>query len=270
VWRDPTTLQLGISPGPGLVLSGVQPGDEAVIAALDGAHDLVQLGQVATRHRVARRRVDELLRLLDDAHLLLSLADVDQADRAHLSALGRKAQLRLKPDADSWSLVHDVDGLRLVAARTKRTVSLRDGGRPGGARDQPPSGLGRCAAMLAATLRDCGVGTVEGFGEVPGTAKPDLVVLIGQDVLDARLGDDLVRDDVEHLGIVVGPDRIVVGPMVVPGRSPCCAASTCTGATETRPGRTCSPSCSRPETRRRRSAKRLSAPLQPGSRRCRC
>ena len=34
-WRDPTTLQVGLAPGPGVVLAGVSPGDEALLGALD-------------------------------------------------------------------------------------------------------------------------------------------------------------------------------------------------------------------------------------------
>ncbi len=240
-WRDPTTLQVGLAPGPGVVLAGVRPGDEAVIGALDGAHDLDQLRQLAARHRVGHRRLAELIDVLGRCRLILDDVTSPVADRADLTRLGEVARERLAPDADAWSLVHDTDGLRLVAARGRRHVTVEGGGR--------------LAAALAATLLATGVGRVSlraagrvragdvlpagaartdvgrtwpevaPRAEVTGVggadAGPDLAVLVGADVLDSRVGDDLVRRDVPHLAVVVSPDRVVVGPLVRPGRSAC-------------------------------------------------
>lgn len=238
---------MGLFPGPGVVLSGLRAGDEAVIAALDGAHDLDQLHQVAARNQVGRRRVDELIGLLRQARLIIGGEQPQVADRVHLARLGEVARARLAPDAVGWSLVHDTDGLRLAAARTRRHVVIE--------------GAGRVGSAVATTLAAAGVGTVRvidshpvrpgdvlpagaGLADVDrswaqtlaGAASrvagdpssdaclptpPDLVVLVGEDVLDARVGDDLVRRDVVHLGIVVSADRVVVGPLVRPGRSAC-------------------------------------------------
>ena len=254
-WRDPTTLQVGLAPGPGAVLAGVLAGDEAVIGALDGVHDLDQLRQLAARHRVGHRRLAELMDVLGRSRLILDDVTSPVADRADLTRLGEAARARLAPDADAWSLVHDTDGLRLVAARGGRHVTVEGGGR--------------LAAALAATLQATGVGavTVRATGRVRagdvlpagaaavdvgrlwpevalrarsrlvaappsasaqtsgiaggGRTGPDLAVLVGADVLDSRVGDDLVRRDVPHLAVVVSADRIVVGPLVRPGRSAC-------------------------------------------------
>lgn len=248
VWRDATTLQVGLSPGPGVVLTGVHAGDEAVIVALDGVHDLDQVRQVASRHQVARRRVDELLLLLDGAQLLVS--DGDQADRVHLARLGTAARVRLAPDVDAWSLVHDVDGLRLAAARADRHVVVEGAGRVGAALAGVLAAAGVGTVRMGATqapqrvvtaadLLPGGVGrddvgrtfdqavaravdrVVEGAGPASAPGPPDLVVLVAQDVLDCAVGDDLVRRGVAHLGVVVTAARIVVGPLVLPGDSPC-------------------------------------------------
>ncbi len=252
-WRDPTTLQVGLAPGPGVVLAGVSPGDEALLGALDGAHDLDQLRQLAARHHVGHRRLAELIDVLGRSRLILDDVTSPVADRADLALLGAVTRARLAPDADAWSLVHDTDGLRLVAARGRRHVVVEGGGR--------------FAAALAATLLAAGVGAVTlrapgrvragdvlpagaAPGEVgrswpevalramvrlagaPSSTPPsapvlgapgdaDLAVLVGVDVLDSRVGDDLVRRDVPHLAVVVSADRIVVGPLVRPGRSAC-------------------------------------------------
>ena len=245
-WRDATTLQVGVFPGPGVVLAGLRAGDEAVIAALDGAHDLDQLRQVGARNRVDDGRVGQLLALLSHSGLLAGPGDGGRIDRAHLSRLGATARERLQPDSDAWSLTHDGEGLLLAADRARRRVVVH--------------GAGRVGATVASTLLAAGVGSVSVVDAQPvrpgdvlpsgaqqqdvggswaqvmaGVAarvgapcpshgrspEPDLVVLVGEHVLDARVGDDLVRRDIDHLGVVVDTARVVVGPLVLPGRSPC-------------------------------------------------
>ena len=247
VWRDPTTMQVGLFPGPGVVLAGLRAGDEAVLSALDGAHDLDQVRQVAARHQVGRRRVDELLALLRQARLLVGEDPYRPLDRVHLTRLGQGARARLRPDTDAWSLVHDTDGLLLAAGRANRQVLVQGAGRVGSAiattlsaagvgavsvrdaravrpGDVLPTGAGAAdvggswtQAMATALERVRGVPT----SAAPSVTTPDLVVLVGEQVLDARVGDNLVRRDVPHLGVVVGSDRVVVGPLVLPGRSAC-------------------------------------------------
>ncbi len=247
VWRDPTTMQVGLFPGPGVVLAGLRPGDEAVLSALDGVHDLDQVRQVAASHQVGRRRVHELLALLDRARLLVGEDRHQPLDRAHLTRLGESARARLRPDTDAWSVVHDTDGLMLAADRAGQHVLVHGAGRVGSAiaatvsaagvgavsiRDSravrpgdilpagataPDVGGSWRQAMSAALERVAGAPT----SRQPPNDPPDLVVLVGEQVLDARVGDDLMRRDVPHLGVVVGTDRVVVGPLVLPGRSAC-------------------------------------------------
>ncbi|MBC7639045.1 MAG: TOMM precursor leader peptide-binding protein [Rhodoferax sp.] len=260
-WRDPTTLQVGLAPGPGVVLTGVRPGDEALLGALDGAHDLDQLRQLAARHHVAHSRLAELIDVLGRSRLILDDVRSPVADRADLTRLGEVARARLAPDADAWSLVHDTDGLRLIAARGRRHVVIEGGGRfasalaatllatgvgavtlraPGRVRagDVLPAGaapveVGRPWPEVALRARARLAGApLSASGQPSAPTQPpapvvrafgdaDLAVLVGIDVLDSRVGDDLVRRDVPHLAVVVSADRIVVGPLVRPGRSAC-------------------------------------------------
>ncbi|MEJ2578576.1 MAG: hypothetical protein P8Z68_05695, partial [Kineosporiaceae bacterium] len=53
------------------------------------------------------------------------------------------------------------------------------------------------------------------------TRRPDLVVLIDRGVADASRADPLVAADIPHLSVVVAEASVIVGPLVVPGRSPC-------------------------------------------------
>ncbi len=239
-------MQLGVAPGPAVVLAGVDEGDELLLRSLDGAHDLRQLQQLAHGSGLGAARVPALLALLASAGLLVD-SGAGPADRAHLTLLGPLPRARLVPDADALTLVLGTDGQRLAASRGRRRVVVR--------------GAGRIGALIAGTLTAAGVGEVELVDErvvragdvLPGgashddvggswvaaaqrararlepaaratghTADPaDLVVLVAEGALDARAGDDLVRRDVPHLGVLVAPDRVAVGPLVLPGTSAC-------------------------------------------------
>ncbi len=54
-------------------------------------------------------------------------------------------------------------------------------------------------------------------------ATTEVVVIAARHVVDPALGAALMRDDRPHLPIVLGTDRAVVGPLVIPGRTACLA-----------------------------------------------
>lgn len=256
LWRDQSTLQLGLSPQHGTVLTGLRGGDDVVLSALDGTHDLEQVHAVARARAVPRSRVDELVRVLGEAGVLLGGPEAggwpeDPLDRAHLSHLGYSARRRLAPDADSWALTYPGggDGVPVLARRARQQVLV--------------DGAGRLGAAVAVTLAAAGVGTVAttdtspvreqdllpaGYdGDDVGSSRdgalgravarargapldaaqpavvdrPDLVVVVRDDVVEVTLGDHLVKRGLPHLAVVAGADRVVVGPLVLPGRGPC-------------------------------------------------
>ncbi len=244
-------MQLGLSPERGILLTGLQAGDDALITALDGTNDLTALGLLAEQHDAPTGRVTHLLRLLTEADLLVEQptrrrpggpADLGATDRFDLTRLGPARTARLAADADTWSLVYAGagDGVRLLAGRTRRQVRV--------------DGAGRVGAAIALTLAAAGIGHVQVDDEDPvrptdllpgghcaehlgqsrgagvrarlGAAgerprQPDLVVVVRDDLIDIGLADDLVRSGRPHLAVVCAEDRVVVGPLVLPGRGPC-------------------------------------------------
>jgi bacteriocin biosynthesis cyclodehydratase domain-containing protein len=86
-------------------------------------------------------------------------------------------------------------------------------------------GEGIVADAAAAAMTAAGVGVVSrqappGSGH-PGQAGPDLHVIVRTAAVDVCEADALVAGDLAHLAVVVAGDRLVVGPLVLPGRSPC-------------------------------------------------
>lgn len=253
MWRDATTLQLGLSPQQGTVLTGLQRGDDTLIAALDGRHDLARLDDLAREHNLPSSRVGELVRALAGAGVLVDAAtgSTGQPDRAHLSVLGGSARQRLAADAEAWSLAYPCgpDGVRVLAARAARTVLVDGAGRLGAAlvgllaaagvgrvsttdvgvvreQDVGPGGhthedVGRSRQSSVADVASRARGPAPGPGPVGAQGAPDVVVLVRDDAVDVRHGDDLVQRDQTHLAVVCGTDRVVVGPLVTPGRGPC-------------------------------------------------
>ncbi|MGN6475452.1 MAG: TOMM precursor leader peptide-binding protein [Mycobacteriales bacterium] len=139
LWRDPSTLQLGVDPRHAVVVSGVGPADRELLSLLDGSRDTdVALAEAGRRGQPAKRGA-ALVGLLSEAGVL---------DDAELGAAAVTNPGRLMPDQLSLSLCHPGPGgaARALAARRATTVEIL--------------GAGRVGATLAALLAAAGVGRV--------------------------------------------------------------------------------------------------------------
>jgi bacteriocin biosynthesis cyclodehydratase domain-containing protein len=203
VWRGPATLQIGLDPRHGTVLDGLTPADQALIRELSAGVD-------GALSRAQDSRHGELIDLLDQAGVLIR----SRADRVLLGRLGSDRE-RWAPDAAALAVLDSAggDGWALLAHRQRRTVAVGGG-----------LGTGRTGAALTATLRRAGVGSVPAPDHADRSGPvdpPDLSVLVDPDAADARAALQLVAEDRPHLSVVVRETSIVVGPLVVPGRTAC-------------------------------------------------
>jgi hypothetical protein len=245
VWRDGSTLQLGVDPAHAVVISGLDPGAARVLDSLDGSRDLRSLAMGAARHGVDAARLDELLAVLSRAGVLEDAA----ADHRALAGLSRSERDRLAPDVAAASLRPGSEGGIAVLARRRRAVVQ-------------VSGAGRVGASVVSLLASAGVGVVvvEDAGITqeadvapaaaapqdvgarrqdaavraarrvapsvratlpPGRAVPDLAVLATGSGGDPAVTDRMLRAGVPHLVARVRETTGVVGPLVLPGRSSC-------------------------------------------------
>jgi hypothetical protein len=224
VWRDAATLQIGLTPDTGVVVTGLGRLDAELVARLDGTQRVSDLVRWGADRGLDRARVQALLDLLGRAGVLTGAA----SDRAHLHVLGPDRLRELGPDAQAWAVVHPDagDGFELLARRSQRRVLV--------------VGRGRMAAAGALAVRRCGV-TVErtetsrtllsslgrgsegtdGRDGRAGRAGLALVVLVGDDAVSTTVGSALLAEGLAHLAVVAGADRVGIGPLVVPGRSAC-------------------------------------------------
>ena len=240
LWRDDHTLQLGQAAGRAAVLAGVDEATRAALALLDGTRDRQQVVVAAAAAGCPPSRTVRLLELLDEGGLL----DDAGADPGPVGRLDRPERERLHPDLASLALVRGDGGLPATALRAGARVLV--------------VGAGRVGSPLAALLAGAGIGAVDVVDPEPALARdvvagglglsdagrsrgqaardllsrtapaaarsvprPDLVVLapVRPDLLDEACA--LVPAGAPSLLAEVRETVGVVGPLVLPGRTPC-------------------------------------------------
>ncbi|WP_045876296.1 thiamine biosynthesis protein ThiF [Pseudofrankia sp. DC12] len=261
LWRDGSTLQLGVDPSRALVLPDVTPAHAAALAALDGSRTQTRLAHDGDPATAALVRLLSEAGLLDDA-TPEGAGGLDPAARSGHGPTGtREAALpplsaterdRLRPDLAALSLATaDPNGARRVLAyRRLARVRVQGAGRVGaqiatllaaagvgrvvvddagltGPADVAPGGLGlddvgrpRAVATMAALARVARPPVLTGAA---APFQPDLLVLapVGLPVLRPDESLELERRAVPHLLAGIRETTGVVGPLVVPGLTPC-------------------------------------------------
>lgn len=246
VWRDASTLQLGVDPSRAVVISGLDPCCARLVDALDGTREHSDVLATARRLGVEPARARELLGLLERSGVL----DDASADRRALATLSQRDRDRLAPDLAAASLVRGSEdgGIAVLTRRRTAAVAVHGAGRVGAAvttllaaagvgtlvvedpgiaaaADVTPAGpsptevgASRADAAIRAARRSAPGVRCALSG---GTRDPDLVVLSPERHGLGDLPDRLVRGGVVHLFAHVRDVTGVVGPLVLPGRSSC-------------------------------------------------
>jgi hypothetical protein len=250
-WRDRQTVQFGVAPAHAVVLGPVDTATGVFLTLLDGTRGMPLLRQEADAMGLPARRADELVERLATAGLL----DDPTAGGAPEAALRERGAVleRLRPDLASLSVVHPEPGagIRRLAARRALRVQVRGAGRVGAAVAAllSAAGLGQVEVTDGGCVepRDVGPGglAATSAGERlvrdiapdprppqrdPGASGPDpgwtLAVIAPRDGLaayapDPATADGLLASGTPHLYAGVIESTGVVGPLVLPGCSPC-------------------------------------------------
>jgi hypothetical protein len=183
-----------------MVLEGLGARHARFLALLDGTRESGAVLGATAEHGLAGREAGELLNLLAAAGVLIDAS----ADSRQLSALSQDDRDRLAPDLAAWSLVvAPSSACGRLSARRAAVVAVDDG---------------RVGILVARLLREAGVGRV-GDARIP---EPDLVVLCPSGpVVRTPRASGLLAAGTAHLTVGCYETLGVVGPLVVPGRSPC-------------------------------------------------
>jgi len=246
LWRDPTTLQIGVHADRALVLSGVGGRAAELVAALDGTRDHDDLRATARELGLASGVADRLVDLLVEA----AVVDDASTDPAVLATLSHVERDRLAPDLASISLVsgRPDGGVSALQRRREALVRVVGGGRVGAtvasllaaagvghvvvddpeicrAHDCAPAGAAigdtgasRAGAAHAAMHRVSG--SIRTGAPEPGK-RFDLVVLAPAGAWAPHAHENLLRTGTPHLLVTVRETTGAVGPFVVPGITAC-------------------------------------------------
>jgi bacteriocin biosynthesis cyclodehydratase domain-containing protein len=248
LWRDPTTLQLGLDPQRALVLSGVDVADLGVLELLDGRRAVEDVVEVARRRGHDTDRVRELVSVLLDAAALDDADVPSDAAGSRIRPVSPASGSTQEPDLLSLSLLHRPPGAatRVMRRRRATTVEVLGAGRVGatvatllaaagiGHLDIDDDGPVRAADVSPGGLRGAGGASATRGAETrrllsavtttrgrPVAASPAVSVLAPTTALLAPELLGRTRDR-PHLPVLVRETTAVIGPLVVPGRTPCC------------------------------------------------
>jgi bacteriocin biosynthesis cyclodehydratase domain-containing protein len=235
LWRDPGTLQLGIDPSYAVVLGGVDIADANLLDLIDGTRNVDELNAEAQRRGHEPERVEALMKALGDASVL---EDVPTEPRA--------VDARRTPDLLSLSLLHRAPGAaaRVMAARERASVEVLGAGRVGasvamllaaagiGHLDLSDNGPVRQADFAPAGIRSFGsrqasradaarvlLASAAANPRAGGRADSTVVIApTGSIVPPEWLGQVRHRP---HLPVIIRETTAVIGPLVLPGQTPC-------------------------------------------------
>jgi bacteriocin biosynthesis cyclodehydratase domain-containing protein len=254
LWRDPATLQLGVDPRGAVVLAGIDAGDVGLLELIDGTRDNDALGAEAQRLGGRPERMQELVEALEEAAVLDDGASVTRlADPRRQPDVMSLSLLHPAPGAAGRVMAARTDamvevlgagrvgatvGMLLAAAGVGLVEPVDDG--PVRPADFAPGGIrsvgSRQASRAQAARALLGAATPPPFGPAPGPrgaragGGPDepgaalrrdsAVVLAPTAAVVPPEWLAQVRQR-PHLPVVIRETTSVIGPFVLPGRTPC-------------------------------------------------
>lgn len=241
LWRDPDTLQIGIDPTVGVLVSGLDAVTGNWLAGLDGSRSEAQVLAEAAAVGLDLATAVRILTGLRRAGVLLSapICAEDLAERGPL--------LPELVDLTTTTASPEL-GEHALAARSRQHV-LIDGanriGVPLGAL-LAASGVGRLSFLDSETVRRCdaGVGglSLDDEGQPRNVAaqqairrissraaasaetangQPNLIILCQPWTAHDPLQAHALADEAAHLAVAVREGTVVIGPLVLPGRTSC-------------------------------------------------
>lgn len=240
IWRARDEVQIGTDPRWAIRLTGLSTAEIDLLRGLDDGAGTRGLSALARSRGIPAARWEAL-------RAALARAQVTTREGSTRLAAGDLAPIT-GPDAATWTrLLDDGGGARLLAARRDRTVGLLGAGRLGLSMAVTLAAAGVGAVLIEDALpvapTDLGVGgyTVrdlqlprsEAAARVlrtiapdvrttgPAGTRPDVMVLVEHGAADAHRARILMSTAVVHLSVVVREADVMVGPLVVPGRSAC-------------------------------------------------
>ena len=227
LWRGQRSLQFGRSPVSSVVLSGVDATTRAVLGLLDGTRSTAGVLTAAEAIGCPPPRTVRLLTLLHEAALLEDGAQ----PRPALGTLTADQRDALVPDLASLSVQDAGTCWDVLERRRNACLVVLGAGRVGAplANLLAGAGLGqvlvvddtlaRVVDVVTGGLGIHDVGLPRGRAAIPSQATVAVLAPAAGDPLDGLV--PLLPSGLPHLLAEVRDATGVVGPFVLPGRTPC-------------------------------------------------
>lgn len=231
LWRGPTQVQIGTDPRWAVVLTDLDPSAARALHRSGAGARLETLRAAFREDGVAEDEVEAVVGHLRAARLLVPTATTPDTPEGIVAGL----------------LSADGDGSPTLRRRSRAVVRVEGLGRLGAALCLALAAAGVGALQLiderSVTRHDLALGGI-GPSDVGSTRaaavsrvlhdvaphvrtavvagrRPDLVVLVEAGAADPVRYTALRDDDLAHLSVVLREASVLIGPLVVPGRSAC-------------------------------------------------
>jgi len=237
--RGDGCVQLGTDPRWAIVLEGLSAAESAWLREAAGRRHR-SLQDAARRHRVSDARRREIAGLLGSCGYLVEPSSAAEATSPALGAADVAVLGALRPDGAGYATLRQ---------RARRTVGISGLGRIGStvALHLATAGVGtlvlgdrrpvQVTDLGLAAYRQVDVGrpreralcdvlgernprTVASL-ELAAEVTPDVVVMVEAHAADPQRQERLMGSGIAHLPVAVREADVSVGPLVLPGRTPC-------------------------------------------------
>ncbi len=215
LFRAPDTIQVGVCPQSGIVLTGLTDSELTLLTMLDGSRDVPSLRRLARGMQADPARVTELLDQLAARGLLREGAALPRPDGPRAPGLAADSD-EMQAEAEAIRLRHRLPshGPDIVTQREVRHILV--------------DGHGNLADAVALTLRHSGFGRVSAGvwaaadatfrhrtngRATPKHPVPDLVVLVVANALHPADVESWRRVDAAVLAVIANGAAVDVGPL---------------------------------------------------------
>lgn len=212
--RNDGQIQVGLDTDPVLILQG-NPGLRRTLELFDGGHSLAAITRAAEAHGICAEELEWLFDTLGRARLLTDGRPPSPFPHGHDLAA---AQVRLV----GCGSLGEVIGTNLARSGVGQVHLIDRRTPPDTAASPRARALAQRMSESVGTSRDHPQMTVANHWSKPEGHPVDLTIVCTETVEPDRLiTDQLLRSDEPHLIVRSLGHTVVVGPLVVPGRTAC-------------------------------------------------
>lgn len=219
--RGAGEVQIGLDSEQGLVIVGPVPALHPWLSRLDGGHHVSSLRALAAEWSLDDAHLDWILQALEDAGLLVD-ADARPVDPASSTDRHRIRIVGAGATSHQVAVLLIRSGIAALDLVDPRPMEAEHGDPTGAAATRAEALAARITTETSGDRRTAPQLSVHNHWSKPEGRRVDLTIVAGDSWESDRLvTDGLLRMDQPHLVVRPRGDGVLIGPLVVPGRTAC-------------------------------------------------